>query len=113
MSRECVVCGGRFTGVGRQITCGKVCGRKRLEQKLKEHDTRRKARRTERAAISCAICSTGFVPARKTNIYCSEKCQAEGLVRAVARQKERRERAKAERLMAKLSSLTAGGSKTP
>lgn len=112
MARKCVVCDGQFTGVGRQITCSKECGRRRLEQKLKEHDARRKARREVRPAVACAICQASFVPVRKTNIYCSEKCAAEGLVRAIARQTRRREDAKLARLEKRLASATAEN-KTP
>ncbi len=40
--------------------------------------------------VTCAVCHTIFAPRSPNHRYCKEECKAEGLRRAIQRQKDRR-----------------------
>lgn len=65
-----------------------------------------------RKTVECRICATPFQRRSAGDLYCSDECRAQGLLRAIKRQTKRRTEAKIRREKEKAEGRTGGPPKS-
>lgn len=95
--RQCLECSASFPGKGRKLTCSAKCAKTRQNRQLAELAQRRREASTANHEGVCEVCGSSFEARHCNHKYCSDPCVAEGLLRAIQRQRARREAAKSAR----------------
>lgn len=100
LKRKCRWCSKLITKDARRWYCSPDCSAAAVRQKLNDINEAKKTKRAKarKQFANCLVCKVLFKPSHASQIYCDKpKCKAVGQLRAIERQRQRREQAKLNR----------------
>lgn len=111
--KNCAVCEAPLPSGGKRKYCGDKCYLQARDENVKTRNAARAATRTPLKGRTCRVCDGTFDAKSGAQKDCGQKCADESLMKAIERQRDRRESDNALKQLLKIGKDDANTNRTP